>query len=206
MGKPRFEGDPLDILEPGIPKATEILEKEGLPVTEENIFIVGALQTQGGNKGLDFLKGNFSVNVRKDKPEEQPQQRRGLGTSVASKVSGTGENFVITVDGKSYNVTVKEGTSEVASVTEAPAPKTSSAMDEDSPDVVAVTASVPGNVYRVQVSVGDKIKENQTLIMLEAMKMETPVASPCDGEVVSIEVEQGQVVETGQLILTILPS
>ena len=127
-----------------------------------------------------------------------------------AKVSGTGENFVITVDGKSYNVTVKEGTSEVASVTEAPAPKTSSAsekpMDEDSPDVVAVTASVPGNIYRVLVGKGDKVKENQTLIMLEAMKMETPVASPCDGEVVSIEVEQGQVVETGQLILTILPS
>jgi biotin carboxyl carrier protein len=61
-------------------------------------------------------------------------------------------------------------------------------------------------VYKVLVGVGDKIKENQTLIMLEAMKMETPVASPCDGEVVSIEVEQGQVVETGQLILTILPS
>ena len=57
LGKPRFEGDPLDILEPGIPKATEILEKEGLPVTEENIFIVGALQTQGGNRVLNFSRG-----------------------------------------------------------------------------------------------------------------------------------------------------
>ena len=208
LGKPRFEGDPLDILEPGIPKATEILEKEGLPVTEENIFIVGALQTQGGNKGLEFLKGNFSVNIRRETPEEKPSPsgRRGLGTSVASKVSGTGENFVITVDGRSYNVTVKEGTSEIASVAEAPAAKTSSAMDEDSPDVVAVTASIPGNVYRVVVGAGDKVKENETLILLEAMKMETPIASPCDGEVVSIEVEQGEVVEAGQLILTILPS
>ena len=113
---------------------------------------------------------------------------------------------MITVDGRSYNVTVKEGTSEIASVAEAPAAKTSSAMDEDSPDVVAVTASIPGNVYRVVVGAGDKVKENETLILLEAMKMETPIASPCDGEVVSIEVEQGEVVEAGQLILTILPS
>ena len=143
---------------------------------------------------------------KRQAPEEKAPQKRGLGTSVASKVSGTGENFVITVDGRSYNVTVKEGSSEVASVTEAPAAKTSSVKEEDSPDVVAVTASVPGNVYKVVVGAGDKVKENQTLIMLEAMKMETPVASPCDGEVVSIEVEQGQVVETGQLILTILPS
>jgi pyruvate carboxylase subunit B len=57
MGKPVFTGDPLDVLEPGIPKARKILEKEGLPVTDENIFIVGALETAGGNKGLDFLKG-----------------------------------------------------------------------------------------------------------------------------------------------------
>ena len=104
-------------------------------------------------------------------------------------------------------MTVKgKGLSEPSSVKEVPAAKTSDRTDEASSDVVAITASVPGNIYRVLVAVGDKVRENDTLIMLEAMKMETPVASPCDGEIVSVEVEQGQVVETGQLILTILPS
>ena len=205
LGKPRFEGNPLDILEPGIPKATETLEKENLEVTEENVFIVGALETPGGNKGLEFLKGNFSVNVRKNVEESEPEPG-GLKTSVASRVSGTGENYVITVDGRNYNVTVKEGTSEVQSVTEASARKESPPATEPGGDVVAVTASVPGNVYRLVVGVGDKVKENETLILLEAMKMETPVASPCDGEVASIDVSQGDVVEAGQLILTILPS
>ena len=202
MEKPRFEGDPLDILEPGIPKARETLEKEGLAVTDENVFIVGALETPGGNKGLEFLKGNFTVNVRMNE-EDRPPPGRGPGASTASRVSATGENFVVTVDGKSHNVTVKEGTSEVRSVTEAPrepAPAASSG------DVVAVSASVPGNVYRLIAGVGDKVRENDTLILIEAMKMETPVASPCDGEVASIEVAQGDVVEAGQLILTILPS
>lgn len=202
MGKPRFEGDPLDILEPGIPKAREILEKEGLPVTDENIFIVGALETPGGNKGLEFLKGNFAVNVRMNE-EDRPPASRGPGAGTASRVSGTGENFVVTVDGKSYNVTVKEGTSEVRSVTEAPREPAPAAP---SGDVVAVSASVPGNVYKLVAGVGDKVRENDTLILIEAMKMETPVASPCDGEVASIEVAQGDVVEAGQLILTILPS
>jgi len=83
MGKPRFEGDPLDILDPGIPKAKEILEKEGLNVNDENLFIIGALQTPGGNKGLDFLKGNYSINVRKlseelkNKQTQQKQQTSG---------------------------------------------------------------------------------------------------------------------------------
>jgi pyruvate carboxylase subunit B len=57
MGLPVFKGDPLDVLEPGSPKARAILEKEGLEATDENIFIVRALATAGGNKGLDFLKG-----------------------------------------------------------------------------------------------------------------------------------------------------
>lgn len=202
MEKPRFEGDPLDILEPGIPKARETLEKEGLAVTDENVFIVGALETPGGNKGLEFLKGNFTVNVRMNE-EDRPPPGRGPGASTASRVSATGENFVVTVDGKSHNVTVKEGTSEVRSVTEAPREPAPAAP---SGDVVAVSASVPGNVYRLIAGVGDKVRENDTLILIEAMKMETPVASPCDGEVASIEVAQGDVVEAGQLILTILPS
>ena len=203
MEKPRFEGDPLDILEPGIPKAREILEREGLEVTDENVFIVGALETPGGNKGLEFLKGNFSVNVRMSEEKQRPASR-GPAASVASRVSASGENFVITVDGRSHNVTVKEGTSEVQSVTEAP--RESAPPPAPSGDVVAVTSSVPGNVYRLVAGVGDKVRENETLILIEAMKMETPVASPCDGEVASIEVAQGDVVEAGQLILTILPS
>ena len=203
MEKPRFEGDPLDILEPGIPKAREILEREGLEVTDENVFIVGALETPGGNKGLEFLKGNFSVNVRMSEEKQRPASR-GPAASVASRVSASGENFVITVDGRSHNVTVKEGTSEVQSVTEAP--RESAPPAAPSGDVVAVTSSVPGNVYRLVAGVGDKVRENETLILIEAMKMETPVASPCDGEVASIEVAQGDVVEAGQLILTILPS
>ena len=203
MEKPRFEGDPLDILEPGIPEARATLEKESLEVTDENIFIVGALETPGGNKGLEFLKGNFSVNVRMNEEKQRPAGR-GPAASTASRVSATGESFVITVDGKSHNVTVKEGTSEVLSVTEAP--REPAPAPAPSGDVVAVSASVPGNVYRLVAGVGDKVRENETLILIEAMKMETPVASPCDGEVASIEVAQGDVVEAGQLILTILPS
>ena len=69
--------------------------------------------------------------------------------------------------------------------------------------MVEVAASVPGNVYKVAVKVGDTVSENDTLVVLEAMKMETPVASPVNGEIASIDVEQGAVVEAGQRLLTI---
>jgi pyruvate carboxylase subunit B len=59
--KPVFTGIPLDHIEPGIPKATKTLEEHELPVTDENIFIVATCE----EKGLDFLLGKSTVNVRK---------------------------------------------------------------------------------------------------------------------------------------------
>jgi len=198
LGKPRFDGNPLDILEPGIPKAKAILEKEGLDVTDENIFIVGALETPGGNKGLDFLKGNFSINVRKNVEEQ--------ASKPAAKSKGTGgfENFVVTVNGEDYNVSVKEGTADVQSYQEVKTVKQKTQpAAAPAGDVVEVVSSVPGNVYKVAVKVGDSVNENDTLLILEAMKMETPVASPAVGTIAAIDVEQGDVVEAGQRLLTI---
>jgi len=198
MGKPRFDGNPLDILEPGIPKAKAILEKEGLEVTDENIFIVGALETPGGNKGLEFLKGDFTINVRKNVEEQAAKP-------AASKGSGGKENFVVTVNGKDYNVTVKEGTADVQSYQEVKTveQKPQQAAAAPTGDVVEVNSSVPGNVYKVAVKVGDTVNENDTLLILEAMKMETPVASPTSGTIAAIDVEQGDVVEAGQRLLSI---
>jgi len=201
MGKPRFKGNPLDILDPGIPKAKTTLEQNGLEVNDENVFIVGALETPGGNKGLEFLKGNFSVNVRKDTDEKTSQAAPKVKTPSSSKT----ENFVINVDGKDYKVRVREGTADIKDVVKMkdPEPKPQSA---NSGDTVEVMSSVPGNIYKVAVNIGDEVSENDTLIVLEAMKMETPVASPCKGEIASIEVAQGDVVEAGQTLLTIIPS
>lgn len=196
MGKPRFDGDPLEIIEPGIPAAKEILQREGLPETEENIFIVGALETPGGNKGLEFLKGNFSVNVRKGED--------AAPAAPAPAASPAGDAFTVTVDGRDYAVRVREGVSDAPS---APSPSASSAPPPPAPggDAVPLAAAVPGNVYKIAVSVGDRVEENQPLVVLEAMKMETPAASPCSGTVASVEVKVGDVVEAGQLLLTIAP-
>jgi len=62
-----YHGDPLDLLEPGIPVATRKLEEHGLPITEENLFIVASCE----GKGLDFLLGKAKVNVRKQTAASQ---------------------------------------------------------------------------------------------------------------------------------------
>ncbi|MFO7687308.1 MAG: biotin/lipoyl-containing protein [Desulfobacterales bacterium] len=194
LGKPVFTGDPMDVLEPGIPKAKKILEKEGLPVTDENIFIVGALETPGGNKGLDFLKGKKTINVRKVSAETDKAPPAAAAPSSTPAMTGPAD-YTVTVEGKAYKVTVEASTGAVKAVEAAAAVKPV--------DAVSVKAKLQGIVYEVFVAVGEVVRRGDTLMILEAMKMETPVVAPCDGTVASIEVEKNQVVKPEQLVATI---
>ena len=73
----------------------------------------------------------------------------------------------------------------------------------DPEDKSQVGASIPGAVSKVQVKVGDTVELNQTLITIEAMKMETAVTARMAGTVESIQVAEGDTVKGGQLLLTI---
>lgn len=192
-----YTGDPLDKLEPGIPKAKALLEKEGLPTTDENIFIVGALQTPGGNKGLDFLKGEFTINVRKIS-KEAPAASTAAPAPAAASAGGTG-NYTVSVNGQSYNVVVAEGTGSVQSATPAAAPVAAPVAAEGTD----VTAQMPGNILDIKVEVGDTVAEGDVLLVMEAMKMETPISAPCAGTVISIDVQKAAIVQNGQKLAVI---
>jgi pyruvate carboxylase subunit B len=197
LGLPVFKGDPLDTLEPGIPKATEILTREGLPITDENIFIVGSLATPGGNKGLDFLKGNVPANVRKISRDAAPKEESERASGPSTPAGGP-HQYKVTVEGHLYQVTVEDETGDVTAIR-------SGEMGEEAAPATAIEikAKLPGNVYGIFVSKGDSVHKGDTLFMIEAMKMETPVVSPVAGTIVSIEVEKGQIVTTGQLLARI---
>jgi len=66
-----------------------------------------------------------------------------------------------------------------------------------------LTAQMPGQVASVLVNTGDRVERGQTLVILEAMKMEIRVTAPTDGLVKRLLVEKGQVVERGQVLLEI---
>ena len=66
-----------------------------------------------------------------------------------------------------------------------------------------VLAPMPGNILEVIVNVGDAVKEDDELIILEAMKMENPICSPVDGTVKEIKVKAKDVVEADQLLVVI---
>lgn len=198
LGKPVFTDNPLDILEPGIPKATKILQDNNLPVNDENIFIIASCE----QKGLDFLQGKATTNIRKlsDKPaEKKPAEKKGV---VPAPAPMGPRSYTITVNNRPYNVVVAEGgavQATPAAAAAAPAP----AKAETSGPVTNVEAPTPGNIVKVLVEVGTIVAKDQPLVVMEAMKMESEVKAPCAGKIVEIHVSNGETVQASDLLFTI---
>jgi biotin carboxyl carrier protein len=64
-----------------------------------------------------------------------------------------------------------------------------------------LVAPMPGTVLRVLVAAGDEVQARQPLVVLEAMKMETPVSAPFAGRVSAVHAEQGASVAAGALLV-----
>ena len=62
---------------------------------------------------------------------------------------------------------------------------------------------MPGRIVNVLVAVGDEVKVNQGIVVIEAMKMENEVKSPKAGKVVEVKVVAGQTVEKGGLMIVV---
>ena len=103
------------------------------------------------------------------------------------------KNYTITVNGNVYDVTVEE----TGSTGAAPAPAAGGAGN------VKIEAGAAGKVFKIESSVGASVKKGDTILVLEVMKMETPVVAPEDGTVASINVAVGDQVESGALLATL---
>jgi biotin carboxyl carrier protein len=69
--------------------------------------------------------------------------------------------------------------------------------------VIQVNAAFTANVWDIKVAVGDIVSKDQPLMVLEAMKMESPILSPRDGVVKAITATQGSLTHAGQLLVVI---
>jgi pyruvate carboxylase subunit B len=194
LGKPIFKDDPLDVLEPGMPKAAEVLKKNNLPETEENLFIASSCDT----KGIDFLLGKAKSSIRKKTDGAEKEAPISVKSGVTS-VSGP-RDYTITVDGRAYQVQVNAGGTAAADNSEKTPVSAPIATQTSGIDIPAPT---PGNIVRLEVEVGDTIAKEQTLLVMEAMKMESEVKSPQAGVVQAVHVKEGTTVQTGDALLSL---
>ena len=120
------------------------------------------------------------------------------------------KNYTITVNGNVYDVTVEENGAGAAPVARpaaapkaapaaTPAPKAAPAGGAGS---IEVKAGAAGKVFKIEANVGQAVKKGDAVLILEIMKMETPVVAPEDGTVASIDVAEGASVENGDTLAT----
>lgn len=90
-----------------------------------------------------------------------------------------------------------------AAAPEAQAPAAAPAAPSAPAGADALTAPMPGAILKILVNVGDAVKQNQPLMILEAMKMENEIVASNDGTVTGIHVQQGDVVNPGDPLITV---
>ncbi len=117
------------------------------------------------------------------------------------------KSYTITVNGSVYDVTVEEngaGSTPAAAPVRAAAPAAAPvpAPAAGGAGNVKIEAGAAGKVFSIDKKSGDAVKRGDTILVLEVMKMETPVVAPEDGTVASIDVTVGQSVESGALLAT----
>ena len=121
------------------------------------------------------------------------------------------KNYTITVNGNVYDVVVEEGASTGAAPVAAPkapaAPKAAPKAAAPAPAAggegsTKVEAGAAGKVVSIEANVGQAVKSGDTVVIIEAMKMEIPVVAPKDGTIASINATVGQAVEAGAVLAT----
>ena len=130
------------------------------------------------------------------------------GKHYEATVAETSHNVAeVELNGKKYTVEVERA--ESVAVPHIAAPKPAAAAPVAAPAAApkaaaganSVTAPLPGSVTVVNVKAGDAVKAGQTLIIIEAMKMENEVLAPADGTVTAVHVSGGQAVQQRDALL-----
>ncbi len=113
------------------------------------------------------------------------------------------KSYTITVNGTVYDVTVEEnGTVSAPAAAPRRAAAAAPAVSAGAGSV-KIEAGAAGKVFKIESSVGTAVKKGDTILILEIMKMETPVVATEDGTVASIDVNVGDMVEAGALLATL---
>ena len=119
------------------------------------------------------------------------------------------KSYTITVNGNVYDVTVEENTNGAPAAAPAPraaapapAPAAKPAAAAGAAGSISITAGAAEKVVDVVAAPGAAVKKGDPVVVLEIMKMETPVVAPQDGTVASVEVAKGETVESGAVLAT----
>ena len=146
--------------------------------SEKNNLFVDRLQAEGVE-----VEQDFSINYDESRGSIIIES---LGRMYRADVTKVGDAWWVSLEGETHIVRERSQDS------------TSSDMGEG-----GLTAPMPGTVREVLVKIGQRVREGQPMMILEAMKMEHQISAPEPGEVSSIHFKEGDRVDTGEILISI---
>jgi len=174
------------------------LEAAQLPVTDENIFIVAAC----GEKGLNYLKGDRPMGIRYAEAAKPAAPAKAAGASTYT-AAVDGRNVVVEIDGDGAYTAKIDGRSFKVTLTEGAAAPAAAAPAAASGEGRTLASPIPGTVMKIVAPAGKQVAAGETVMILEAMKMETEIKAEAAGTVASINVAVGDVVAEGDALAVI---
>lgn len=196
---------PADLLEPEWKKMLEESKKNGGDGSDEDALTYAMFPNVAPKFFAERSKGPVdAASTFAKKPEISPKDNKGgsytvtvNGSSYDVTTGPAGDSMSVSVNGVSYDVLFgSSGAKAAPTVQKNAAPASNVSAGED------VKAPVAGTLLRFEVSNGASVKKGQTVIVLESMKMELEVKSPCDGKI-SFVSQPGVQVANGQKLATI---
>ena len=195
---------PADLLEPELQALTDELHslaaEKSIALTsgegEIDDVLTYALFPQ---IGLKFLENRGNPDAFEPAPGLEQKTVSAPPVPAAAVAAGP-EVYTVTVNGNSYVVEVAEG-GDPAAIT--PAPPAAAAATPAVGEGDALAAPLAGNIFRVNVTVGDTVAAGDVVVILEAMKMETEVRATRSGSVSAVHVKVGDTVAVGDSLITV---
>lgn len=142
--------------------------------------------------GLKFLENKGNSSAFEPAPTGKP----------AAVLNDAGEEiYTVSVEGVQYSVSVANG-GDISAIAQVGTPS------ESAPKIIAadgepVSAPLAGNVVKVLVKAGQVVQEGDSLLIIEAMKMETSISAPRSGTVADIKVQSGDACAVGDSLVTL---
>ena len=191
---------PADNIEP---------ELEALTVELEGLSAEHGFQLSAGEGQIDdvltyalFPQVGLKFLQNKDNPDAFEPVPTGKSAAVTNDAGE--EVYTVSVEGKSYTVAVANGgdISAIVPVGQA-APAATAAAPVAATGGEPVNAPLAGNVVKVLVQPGQAVAEGESIVILEAMKMETSVSAPAAGTIVEVRVQSGDSCVVGDVLVTL---
>jgi len=189
---------PADNLEPEFEKIkAELLKKaaeQNIELSEsvDDDVLIYALFPQ---PGLKFLLNRNNPDAFEPKPDGEKAEK-------AEKSEEDGETYTVDVEGQQFVVRVRSG-GDIDSLLPIPAASKPIQAGASSSGALRICAPLAGNIFKVNVAVGDRIENGDVVVILEAMKMETEIRASSAGTVSQVMAREGDSVPTGATLITL---